>query len=357
MSEKNWTCKWTGSGRRGRRHKGKEYPRHTLQYYDGTHLSMRKRIWSKSQLHSVWREGRPAILSKYIIGLCNKYVGKPYQELKKAYDDRIRPFKKYYIRWSTLDDFVHKEPEKNPWRESFYIDDEGIVRKVKQKSRHRRTLTKKQWKFNQSVSIPDFGKVRNEVWQAATKTTFGHYLDTRDWHIPRRFEKPLLLGTFWVNYENRIFQIPIYTCCSGVFREYKNYRGWKWIDHKNVYVPFHERTDVSLTSKDKLLSLKISKEWIPINVYGLVNGQSHMMYLPNRDKESLNNNIISWRNLQKETTDPLEFNRLEEVISESIDKANRMPDKRWYDLGYGKFYTFMKRSDYDNFLKSITKQT
>ena len=51
MSEKKWSCKWKGSGRRGRTHKGKEYPRHTLKYFDGTHLGMRKRIFSKSAIH------------------------------------------------------------------------------------------------------------------------------------------------------------------------------------------------------------------------------------------------------------------------------------------------------------------
>ena len=85
----------------------------------------------------------------------------------------MKPFKKYDIRWNTLDDFVHNEPKENTWRASFYVDDDGIVRKCKIKPRHRHTLSKKQWNFNDRVKVPNFGQVRQDRKYAATKHLYG----------------------------------------------------------------------------------------------------------------------------------------------------------------------------------------
>jgi hypothetical protein len=60
--------------------------------------------------------------------------------------------------------------------------------------------------------------------------------------------------------------------------------------------------------------------------------------------------------LAKET-DPLNIERLQKVIDDNIDKVEDMPEKELYNMGYGKFYTFMKRSDYEQFLQRIKGET
>lgn len=358
MSEKKWSCKWTRSGRRGRKHKGKEYPRHTLQYYDGEHLGMGKRIWSKSVMHSVWRVGKPDIRDKYIIGLCNKYVGKPYSELKRAYDERMKPFKKYYICGNTLDDFVHNEPVENAWRASFYVDDNGIVRKCKVKPHHRHTLSKRQWDFNKKVKVPSFGQVRQNRKYAANKYLYGlRYRETTYNEIPREFEKPLLLGEFWVNYDNKIFKIPVYTCCAEIFRDYKNYNGWG-NTKKHIYIPFHDSNTWHPDRYNwKKKALAVEKEWIPIYVYGLEEGQSYFMRLQNLEKEELTSRINYWKERLLEDITTVERERIQESLNDAQMKLLKMPDIAIYDMGYGKYYTFMKRSDYDNVIKGIARQT
>ncbi|MBR2248850.1 MAG: hypothetical protein IJ880_17870 [Bacilli bacterium] len=360
MSDKKWSCKWTGSGRRGRCHKGKEYPRHALQYYDGTHLSMRKRIYSKSIMGSVWREGRAAIPRKYIIGLLNKYVGKTYEELKFAYDQRTKNLtKKYNICWNKLEDFLYDEPPKKPWRDSFYVDDEGIVRKAPLKARHRRTLTKRQWEFNKKVRIPDFGQCRDIPKYAATRRWGYAYNETGYSDIITKMQIPLLLGTFWINYENRIFKIPIYTCCNEIMRDYSNYNGWTWVKGKQVRTPFHNSRSTWHKPTNEWIkkAMRVEKEWIPINVWGLPSGQSHMMRLPSYERTELIHSI-EWR-MKKlaEATDPIEIGELQSSIDRDSEKVDKMPEICLYDMGYGKFYTFMKRVDYEQFLNSIKRET
>lgn len=359
MSEKKWSCKWTSSGRRGRSHKGKEFPRHTLQYYDGSRLGMRKRIWSKSSMHTVYREGKPALTSKYIIGLLNKYVGKTYEELKFVYDRRTKHLKKYYIRWNKLEDFLHDKPEKNSWRESFYVDEDGIIRKVKQKARHKRTLTKKQWEFNKKVKIPDFGQCRENPRYAATRRWGYAYNDTNYFDIINKMQAPLLLGTFWVNYENRIFKIPVYTCCREIMRDYSNYNGWTWVRGKQVHTPFHSsHTTWHKPTNDWIKkAIRVEKEWIPINVWGLPNGQSYIMRLPNYQRVGLISSIEERIKKLASITNPIEINRLQSSIDTDTERLEKMSEMQLYDMGYGRFYTFMKRTDYEQFLNSIKRET
>ena len=355
MSEKKWSCKWKGSGRRGRHHKGKEFPRHALQYYDGTHLGMRKRIYSKSIMGAVWREGRAAIPRKYIIGLLNKYVGKTYEELKFAYDQRTKNLtKKYNICWNKLEDFLYDEPPEKPWRDSFYVDDEGIVRKVPLKARHRRTLTKKQWEFNKKVALPDFGQCRTNPKYAATRRWGVYYNETSTFDVSPKVQAPKLLGIFWVNYNGSIFKAPIWTCNSEIMRDYKNHRNYEWIKGKNVFIPFHlRRTWYKPTSEWVKKALKVENEWIPVDVWGLPSGQSHMMRFPNQTRLELIKDTEYKMQLLSKETDPITIERLQETIESNTERIKRMPEECLYDMGYGRFYTFMKKIDYEKHLNKL----
>lgn len=359
MSEKKWSCKWTGSGRRGRTHKGKEYPRHALKYFEGEHMGMRKRIYSKSHAGSVWREGRAALSSKYIIGLLNKFVGKTYEDFKFVYDQKTKNlFKKYDLRWGELKDYLHNEPKSDYWHESFYVDDKGFIRKVPQKARHRRTLTKRQWEFNKRVKLPDFGQCREDP-RYAVKMRFGtSYEETQPHEVTRNTWQPKLLGEFWVNYDKRIFKIPVWTCNSEVMMEYHRYNGYDWVKGKRVWRPFkstqhYYKDDPEWTKK----ATKAENEWIPISVWGLIGGQSHVIRLPNYKRLDLIKDTEYKMKLLAKETDPLNIERLQKAIDSNTDKVEDMPEKELYNMGYGKFYTFMKRSDYEQFLQRIKGET
>ena len=359
MSEKKWSCKWSSSGRRGRTHKGKEFPRHTLQYFDGTHLGMRKRIYSKSSMGSVWRDTRAAIDKKYIIGLLNKYVGKTYEELKFVYDLKTKNLrKKYNVRWNRLEDYLHDEPERNPWRESFYVDSEGLIRKVPMKARHRRTLTKRQWEYNKKVKLPNFGQCRENPRYAITRRWGVYYNDTNFYELMHNVGQPKLLGEFWVNYDKRIFKIPIWTCNSEVMIAYSNYNGYDWVQGKRVWKPFREsmrfyKPDPEWTRK----ATKAEDEWIPINVWGLAGGQSYVMRLNNYRRQLIIHDTETYMKRLAKTTDPLEIEHLQKLIDDNTEKIEEMPEKELYDMGYGKFYTFMRRKDYEQFLQRIKGET
>lgn len=357
MSEKKWSVKYHGHSFRGKSGKkgGSQFPRHAMDLYEGTHLGMRKKIWSKSgRLSAGDNYGGAGLHSKYIIGLLNKFVGKPFEDFKQIFDNKLKQFKKYDLTWCKLSDYIHPEPKEDYWHESFYIDEEGLIKRIPQKARHRRTLTKRQWEFNKRVKLPDLGQCRESPRDAVRKRFGAYYEETHAYEVTHSTWAPKLLGEFWINYDRRIFKIPVYTCNSEVMIEYYNYNGYDWEKGKRVWKPFkntqrYSKPDPEWTKK----ATKAENEWIPVNVWGLIGGQSYVIRLPNYERQGLIADTEYKMKLLAKETDPLNIERLQKAIDDNTDKVERMPDKELYDMGYGKFYTFMKRSDYEQFLQRI----
>ena len=139
MRKREWSVKNECHSFRGKRGKkgGSQYPRHTMNLFEGTHLSMKKKIVNKSGDVFSGSNYQGAILhSKYIIGLLNKFVGKSYKDFKRVYDNNIKKNKKYDIRWSRLEDYLHKEPKTCYFKQEFYIDENGLIQRCKLLSRY-----------------------------------------------------------------------------------------------------------------------------------------------------------------------------------------------------------------------------
>ena len=102
---------------------------------------------------------------------------------------------------------------------------------------------------------------------------------------------------------------------------------------------------------------KAEDEWIPINVWGLAGGQSYVMRLNNYKRQMIIHDVETYMKRLVKTTDPLEIERLQKLIDDNTEKIEEMPEKELYDMGYGKFYTFMKRKDYEQFLQRIKGET
>ena len=139
MRKREWSVKNKCHSFRGKHGKkgGSQYPRHTMNLFEGTHLSMKKKIVNKIGDLSSGSNYQGAILhSKYIIGLLNKFVGKSYKDFRRVYDSKVKNIKKYDIRWYKLENYLHKEPRTCYFKQEFYIDENGLIQRCKLLSRY-----------------------------------------------------------------------------------------------------------------------------------------------------------------------------------------------------------------------------
>lgn len=343
MSEKNWTCKYTHHGRRS----GEKFPRHAIKDFDGTHMSINMYRFSKSKYSWDYRN-YPAITSKYIIGLLNKYVGKSYDDFKLAFDQRTKNlYKKYPIEWCKISDYLFDKPTEL-YRRSFYLDKNNIIRrckKLKYRTHNFPTLSKTQKHFNERVKLPEWEQVRTDSRFDVNNDP--SYINS---YMPNEFREPLLLGTFYVVVNEKICKLPVYTCNKEIFKVYSNYRNnkWDWREKRNV--PFWESNnwDCKLISSNK--RRKVAEQWIPIDVYTLPKlKHDFWCEAKHKDRYDLEERI---KNLNNKINNTLDFNIRLELIEERnklTTQLNGLPETACYNLGYGRYYPFVKVSDYEKF--------
>lgn len=353
MRKREWSVKNECHSFRGKRGKkgGSQYPRHTMNLFEGTHLSMKKKIINKSGDVFIGSNYQGAILhSKYIIGLLNKFVGKSYKDFKRVYDNKIKNIKKYDIRWSRLEDYLHKEPKTCYFKQEFYIDENGLIQRCKLLSRYNiggPRLTKSQIKYNERVKIPDLGVCRTDPNDRVTKNWFGQYDNDRfPLHHNKRY--PILLGTFWVVINKKVMRLPVYTYNSYSSIEYFNYRE-SFYDYKTwkyATISFEEY----ISKYDKIIQKNIKqivKDWIPVHskISSKCYGQDYWITVENPDIAEYYQEIGICMKIIK--NNPESKDEMEAKISEIRERINVLPPMATINMGYGKFYLFVKREDYE----------
>ena len=353
MRKREWSVKNECHSFRGKRGKkgGSQYPRHTMNLFEGTHLSMKKKIVNKSGDVFSGSNYQGAILhSKYIIGLLNKFVGKSYKDFKRVYDNKIKNIKKYDIRWSRLEDYLHKEPKTCYFKQEFYIDENGLIQRCKLLSRYNiggPRLTKSQIKYNERVKIPDLGVCRTDPNDRVTKNWFGQYDNDRfPLHHNKRY--PILLGTFWVVINKKVMRLPVYTYNSYSSIEYFNYRE-SFYDYKTwkyATISFEEY----ISKYDKIIQKNIKqivKDWIPVHskISSKCYGQDYWITVENPDIAEYYQEIGICMKIIK--NNPESKDKMEAKISEIRERINVLPPMATINMGYGKFYLFVKRYDYE----------
>ena len=353
MRKREWSVKNECHSFRGKRGKkgGSQYPRHTMNLFEGTHLSMKKKIVNKSGDVFSGSNYQGAILhSKYIIGLLNKFVGKSYKDFKRVYDNKIKNIKKYDIRWSRLEDYLHKEPKTCYFKQEFYIDENDLIQRCKLLSRYNiggPRLTKSQIKYNERVKIPDLGVCRTDPNDRVTKNWFGQYDNDRfPLHHNKRY--PILLGTFWVVINKKVMRLPVYTYNSYSSIEYFNYRE-SFYDYKTwkyATISFEEY----ISKYDKIIQKNIKqivKDWIPVHskISSKCYGQDYWITVENPDIAEYYQEIGICMKIIK--NNPESKDEMEAKISEIRERINVLPPMATINMGYGKFYLFVKRYDYE----------
>ena len=353
MSEKKWTLKLKSRGRRGRHHKGKEFPRHATNLYEGTHLSMRKRIWSKSNPGCVYGQRGCILRKEYIIGLLNRFVGKPFKDFKIVFDAKLRELIKgrYNIIWWKLEHFLHDKPKDCYCYQEFYLDDNGLIQRCKLRKRRYNKLSKYQIRFNKKVKIPDLGICRNNPKYQVIKSYWGKY-ESNNYSDHTKTE-PILLGKFYVLIDKKVFKLPVYTCLSKYLVEYAEYNPSRYDYDLNKYVniPYEQYKSPSEERDIKLYKkrLRVIKDWIPVRVYpsSKLMGQDCWVLLNNHRIEELKTSIANYEKLIQEEQSSSNIETYKKEILKAYEELENIPEKQYYNMGYGKFYLFVKRSDFE----------
>lgn len=323
MYNKGLNCRFKHTGRQGRSKNRIGFPRHIINRYEGTHLPMKKTYSGWDDWHGPW------INYNHVIGLINKFVGKPYDKFIKVWHAKLKQVSEYIKQTYNLQRMIDLQYCNHRFYSvKFYVDNDGIIRKYKQDRRHRYRyeLTKQQRNYNDNVKIPNLGVCKYDKWP------YNLYKGGKT--------QPTLLGEFYVALSENVVKVPVYTCCAQLMIDYYHY--------SNDSEKFIKDKDLKFEEKKR----RITETWIPIAgspyfsnpITPNLDHQYVFKEIPNPGRANLINQLsiaISKGNIE-------EVNKLRDVIANT-------PKTKTIDVGYGKFYLFIKRADYEKQLKILHK--
>ena len=208
MSEKKWKIdsRVPHKYRGGRRGKGSEFPRRGMNEYEGERLSMGKHRVSKHKTMSYNKSyGWASLHTKYLEGLLNKYVNRPFDEVLSEFYAKTKSLRRSRRQriWDTqsyfsydLEGFRHARYAGNG-EKKYYVDEDGSLR-LKEKfadNAPKTKLSRKQKAYNRQVAVPTFGLEADQF--ALLKQKY----DTAD----------LFVGEYYAIVEEEVCKVSIYT--------------------------------------------------------------------------------------------------------------------------------------------------
>lgn len=206
---------------------GSGFPRHAMNHYPGTHLGMRLRYSKPSvgRLYCEWGPNRGYLRTNRITGFINKFIGKPYNDLVKAFYILIKDLRDSHkevglsdLEWH-FEQFRHRR-----WRGDYYVDDDGLVQVVHPETARRQTshINKQQVAYNKKVKIPDFGRVslpRTPGRETNNRYCLPEY-GSVSYEKPQ-YDAPRFLGNYWCDIQVRCYSylyimFQVLTCMLNI---------------------------------------------------------------------------------------------------------------------------------------------
>lgn len=373
-------------GCRHRCSRGSEFPRHSMNYYPGTHLGMKLR-YSKPSIGRCYRTNFKYggyVRTNRMIGFINKFVGKPYNDLVTAFYILIKDLRNKDVGLSNLEKYF-TDNKYSSWRGSYYIDNDGLVQVAKQIVRRKQSTpaSKQQIAHNKKVKIPDFGKVSSP--RPINKSVSYRYelpeSDSLSYDRPQ-YKAPRFLGNYWCDIDGKMLFLPVYHVpgslmyakyCAKTFGHSKpsnpNYyydypRTW---DFKGYCDKF---SDGFRPGEDSFYWAQyMENEWVvPIipfrkwNSFGVRSAmyremhQSKAVLLPNTEEllkaqklvQKCKDNLVS-----SQTSESWWYGKTEECkmeLDRALKKLKRVPKMAHFEVGYGQLYPMVKKKDYEEAL-------
>lgn len=322
--------------------RGSEFPRESVNRYEGTHLGMCKHVNRRGRhiLNARWFNGG-YIKDNVLLPLIFSYVGKPYRELTKAYYAKTKRLREQHkdVGIEELNSYFQNF-NFCYWHSQFYIDDEGIVRNDSSYL-IKNNFTNTQLRYNRDQKIPQYGKVCKE------------YRGVKDCYFNENFplisEQPVFMGNFYCDINGKILLLPVYHVpyfkkCDGIIKDY-------WAG----YVP---RYLTPKTPENKKY-LEMCSIWIKPtiatrrNEFNHVFEHSYIDKVSNTKKDDILKTIREWETLRDVATTKKDRKYLKLQLKVLVSKYRSMPDFIKKEAGYGKLHPMVKREDYEKTLNNL----
>ena len=372
--------------------KGSGFPRHSMNHYPGTHLGMKLRYSKPSvgRLYCEWGPNRGYLRTNRITGFINKFIGKPYNDLVKAFYALIKDLRDSHKEVGLSELEWHFEQFRyRRWRGDYYVDDDGLVQIVHPESVRKQTshINKQQVAYNKKVKIPDFGRV--SLPRTPSRETNNRYClpeyGSVSYEKPQ-YDAPRFLGNYWCDIDGKILFLPVYhvpdtytfakywTDTHGVRKPkkgeycYNSYpRKWDNSDYCDSF------SDMFRPGTDECKRAQcIENSWIiPVipfrkrEFYGLRYAMyvrmkhSKKVLLPNTEElEKCKANIRNRQEALANTENPNSWwYGKTELAQSQLDEAKqtleKTPNMAYFEVGYGQLYPMVKRYDYERALNNL----
>lgn len=366
-------------GSHNRCSQGSGFPRRDMDKFPGTHLGMKLRYQKASvgRLIKGWNINRGYLRTNRITGFINKFIGKPYNDLVKAFYVLIKDLRNSHKEVGLADLEWHFEQFRyRRWRGDYYVDDDGLVQVVKPEQIRKQTshINKQQVAYNKKVKIPDFGRVSIPRKVDSSKTGYWNrygFLDHEFIHYEKcQYRAPRFLGNYWCDMDGKILFLPVYHV-PGTYKYaeyyYNTYPKNKW-DNSGYCDRFADKYRPG--TDEYKWAQGVENGWvIPIipfskkEFYGLRRAMylkmqhSKRVLLPNTEElercrasirakqEALTNseNLTSWWYGKAEL--------IKVQLEEAKQRLERTPSMAYFEVGYGQLFPMVKRYDYERALR------
>lgn len=311
---------------------------------------------------------------KRIEKFISKYIGKPYDELCKAYDAWMKPVRDAGNYDYPLNNYFTEDR----WRrttKTFYVDDEGIVQAELVTNKNRPIIAKKLWKENASHKIPDFGSISNPV--RANRNSY-YYDDSRriSNNTDPDYYKPRLLGKYWCCINDKAVKLPVYHVHYA--KEYIDYivngrakTKWGTTIKSDTFAGLYRQGTYMYEQARKLEAAWMYVP-IPCSRYGnhweIMEHfrHHHIEEQENPDIVKLDTNIAKWQANVKFVSEGgtimytnvnsvMPLSQVENVLHEYERQRARAPRIILLDSGYGQLCPLIKRCDYERAIKETVE--
>lgn len=337
-----------------------------------------RKVLDKS-CHIAWDHGYGYVKESRIVKFIAKYVGKPYKELAKAWNEWIKPIKNT-DKTEYLDDYFTDYR----WRQAFFrVDDNGLVQSVEQTPRGRRyNISTKQWKENRNHALPKFGKIAKPHKAADYYDyCYGFANSNPDSNgTDSDFYRPRLLGHYWCMVNGTPVELPVYHV-----RDARDYIRW-WLDDKQGRVP-GTREVVKVDTYQQLFrpgthayeqAVKFDNNWvylpIPCSKGGYIGETSkHFMHLeteqiPNPRYAEIQSSLDALTKSVEDIEAGITVTFSDGVTPVTMEYLTNEINNAHYRLsitsrcitvnhGYGQLYPLVKRIDYERTIQEMARET
>lgn len=380
--------------------RGKGFPRHSMNYYPGTHLGMNLRYSKPSvgRLYCNWKSNYGYLRANRITGFINKFIGKPYNDLVKAFYVLIKDLRDSHKEVGLADlEWHFEQRESRRWIGDYYVDDNGLVQitHIEIKRKKGSCISKQQVAYNKKVKIPDFGRVTLPRTPDKDKDRQNKYYlpeyGSVSYEKPQ-YSTPKFLGNYWCDMDGKILFLPVYHVPgSNMYAKY-------WADTHGVPKPKKYKSSYYYSSYPQRWDRKgycdrfsdmfrpgdsafkwaqgTENGWVvPIIPFSKINEwyglrramykrmyHSKLLLMPNtRALVSARERVQRCRENLSQCEIPDNWwygktERCQKELDEALENLRKTPNMAYFEVGYGQLYPMVKRYDYEKALR-IYKQT